>query len=68
MTISREQGFIVFQCDAKRCSEIFETEEKHFEAALDLFKEESGWAMRKIGNEWQHVCADCQENEIGLAL
>jgi Fe2+ or Zn2+ uptake regulation protein len=68
MTISREAGFIVFQCDGKRCAEIFESEEKQFEPALEFFKDESGWAMRKIKDEWFHVCPDCLEKEHGLVL
>lgn len=68
MTISREQGLIVFQCDGKRCAEVLETDTGDFFAALAIFDEESEWVRRKVNNEWMHVCLNCQEVENGLAL
>lgn len=68
MTISREQGLVVFQCDGKRCAEILETDTSDFYSALDILHEESDWATRKIKGEWMHVCPDCQEAENALAL
>lgn len=67
MTVSREQGIVVFQCDGKRCAEIYEADTKDFNEALNEFRE-TGWVTRKIGNDWLHVCPDCQEVENGLAL
>lgn len=67
MTISREQGLVVFQCDGKRCAEVFETNDHDFPTALEIFQE-SNWNTRKVNNQWMHVCPDCQEAENGLAL
>lgn len=67
MTISRECGIIVFQCDGKRCPEIFDSGERDFNIALEDFKK-TDWTIRNINGEWFHICPDCQEAENALAL
>lgn len=62
MTISRDRGNIYFECDGKRCANIFETEESGFPAAHELLKE-AGWKTTNEGGVWKHICDDCQEME-----
>jgi len=58
LTVSREQGFIYFECDAKGgCPEVCETQTKSFEEALDIMTTE-GWSIIKDGNVWKHFCPD----------
>lgn len=61
MTIDRERfdGPIVFHCDGKRCAEVDETHCSDFSSALSKVKSH-GWTVRKVGDEWQHICRDCQ--------
>jgi hypothetical protein len=66
--LSRESDrTIYFECDAKRCAQILETDTTDFEIALEKLKE-ANWATRHIKGEWVHVCPDCQEAESALAL
>lgn len=58
MTIQRERydAPIAFICD--ECGEIDETHCEGFHGALAKVKSH-GWAVRKVGDEWQHFCRDC---------
>lgn len=56
MSLTRDKGLIVFQCD--ECHETLETETRSFQEALDLLKAEKDWGMRKLGMEWYHFCTD----------
>lgn len=49
MSITRDRGNIVFECD--HCGEILEPELKNFNEAQTNAREE-GWIARKVGNEW----------------
>ena len=61
MTIERERydGPITFLCDGDRCHEFDETHCENFAGALAKAKAH-GWVVRKVGDEWQHLCPDCQ--------
>lgn len=61
MAIDRERfnGPIIFMCDGPRCHEANETHCENFAGALAKAKSH-GWAVRKVGDEWQHLCPDCQ--------
>lgn len=57
MTISRERFKIYFECDAPRCAEVCETDSSDWNTAFDTMKVE-GWTAKKVGNDWEHQCAD----------
>ena len=61
MSIEREHfnGPITFLCDGARCNEFDETHCENFGGALAKVKSH-GWQVRKVGNEWQHICPDCR--------
>jgi hypothetical protein len=66
--LSRESDFIIyFECDAKRCANVLETDCKKVLEAREPFNE-AGWVSRNIKGAWFDICPDCQENEVGLAL
>lgn len=58
MTIDRQHGDIVFECDG--CGETLETAQADFGAAFNFVKRE-GWRAKKIGNVWSHYCDACNE-------
>lgn len=55
--IHRTHGDITFECDS--CGETLETNEDYWSNAWQLAKDE-GWTSRKVGNEWNHFCLDCE--------
>lgn len=58
MTISRtRERNIYFECDAKRCANVCDTQLDDFAEALEEAKEQ-GWSIRKEGNDWKHYCPD----------
>lgn len=59
MTITRDGGEIVFNCDS--CPEFVETGEEDFQEAFALAKRD-GWRARKEGAEWVHDCPSCAED------
>ena len=66
MTIEREADrTVTFECDS--CGDTFNTDHEDFRDALDMLKRHN-WAIRQIDGNWVHVCPECQEAEIGLAL
>ncbi len=54
--LDRQKGDIVFSCDG--CGEVLETKTSNFDAARSRLRLEN-WRTRKVGNVWQHYCADC---------
>ncbi len=59
MSLHRDHGEIVFECDG--CGETLETLTTDFWAAAAKLKDE-GWRTRKRGQEWEHFCSeDCAE-------
>ena len=57
--LDRQEGQIVFECDA--CGEVLETEEKEFSEAKRRL-DAADWRARKVGSDWIHTCPDCVEN------
>lgn len=60
MSIQREfyDAPISFVCD--ECYEVAETQCQNFSGALAKVKSR-GWAVRKDGEDWLHVCPDCRK-------
>lgn len=56
MSITRDRGEVVFECDGPQCHETLETGERDFDAARQNLVSES-WATRKLGTEWYHFCS-----------
>lgn len=52
MSLTKDKGLIVFQCD--ECHDTLETETNSFQEALDLLKATRGWQARKLGRDWYH--------------
>lgn len=61
MSIQRDRTYVTFECDS--CGDQIATMENDFTDALIMLKSE-GWAVRRVGTDWMHVCPDCQEAEI----
>lgn len=59
MTILRNFGEVVFHCDGQGCHEVFETENRNWQVALELFQA-SDWIVRFIAGQAAHICPDCQ--------
>jgi hypothetical protein len=61
MTVIREYGNIIFECDA--CIETFETDTDDFHTAYEQVKK-LGWKAVKLDSgEWEHRCSDCEDKE-----
>lgn len=56
MTVDRQKGNVVFECDA--CNETLETKTSNFSAAMNLLHHE-GWKARREDGEWVHYCDKC---------
>lgn len=57
ITIRKDDGELVAECNECGMSEYGGTLE--FREFVDQLKE-SGWAIRKDGDEWTHTCPDCE--------
>lgn len=57
--IDRQHGEIVFECDG--CDETIETGESEWADARAEFRR-NDWRAEKVGNDWTHLCPDCQEH------
>lgn len=53
MSITRDRGFIVYECD--HCHETLETETKEFDEATKAAKDEA-WLTRPLGRLWFNFC------------
>ena len=53
-------GEFVAECD--HCPEILETDERDFHNAVREMKNK-GWVIKKIGNNFDHTCPSCAEDE-----
>ncbi len=51
MSMTKDRGLIIFQCD--ECKETLETETKEFAEAVTA-QQEAGWFYRRYGNEHLH--------------
>jgi hypothetical protein len=56
MTIDRQKGNIVFECNG--CHEVLETDTANWDTAMNLLHREH-WRARKKGDEWHHYCDKC---------
>jgi hypothetical protein len=59
VSTERQGGFVVFTCDT--CTEIRESDERDFNAALAEAKG-AGWQAYQLGGLWCHRCANCAED------
>lgn len=50
-------GPISFCCDS--CGEVDDTHCENFSGALAKVKSH-GWAIRKVDDDWVHLCSDCK--------
>lgn len=57
--IERTNGMIWFTCDA--CPEELDTGERDF-AGANAERKRAGWSAEKVGEDWLHLCPDCQES------
>lgn len=59
MTVTREgrERVVVFQCDAKRCANVCNTELDDFEDAR-IEMQDQGWTTIREGGVWKHYCPD----------
>jgi hypothetical protein len=56
MTVDRQKGNIIFECDA--CNETLETNTSNWDAAMNMLRH-GGWKARKEDEEWVHYCDKC---------
>jgi hypothetical protein len=57
MSTTRNHGDLVFECD--RCHDTLESNDSDFGIAWSMAKRE-GWTVKKVFNEWQHTCPNCE--------
>jgi hypothetical protein len=58
MSITRDYGEIVFECDSPNCLEFIETEAENWEVAKATF-DRAGWMATNMRGTWEHYCYDC---------
>jgi hypothetical protein len=58
MSITRDHGMVVFECDTEQCCETLETGRYDFADAVNELSEK-GWKTCKVGDAWEHTCPDC---------
>ena len=58
--IDRQHGNLIFECDT--CGETGDTDVDEFAEAWAVAKRD-GWRTRHVGNDWLHVCPDCQKQD-----
>jgi DnaJ domain len=58
MTIHRDHGNVVFECDG--CDDTFTIDDPDFALSWTAAKRDN-WITRKIGPEWHHYCPNCGE-------
>lgn len=56
--ISRDHSDLIFECDT--CGETLETHDDDWNVAWNMAKRD-GWRSRKVNDEWEHVCPECEE-------
>lgn len=59
MSITRDRGMVVFECDSAGCHEALDTGRYDFSDAVTEMNEK-GWRSRKDGEAWKHTCPSCQ--------
>jgi predicted RNA-binding Zn-ribbon protein involved in translation (DUF1610 family) len=58
MTIHRDHGNVVFECDG--CDDTFTIDDPDFSVSWAAAKRDD-WITRKLGSEWHHYCPNCGE-------
>lgn len=58
MSIRRDRGDIVIQCDVETCPNEFTLHDDDFQLTWNSAKRE-GWETKKIAGEWLHACPGC---------
>lgn len=56
MSLTRDKGLIVIECDD--CDEVEETGTDDLRDALDHIETE-GWTKKSVGHTWEHFCRSC---------
>jgi hypothetical protein len=59
MSITRDYGQLVFECDAPDCLEVLETESETWEIAKSKF-DKAGWQSKHFAGDWWHYCPECE--------
>lgn len=61
MTVNKDQGRHVFNCDGENCHEVLETYTSDWHSASNVLKV-SGWVARRNERlEWEHFCSpECE--------
>jgi len=62
MSITRDNEEVIFHCDGIGCHEHLNTEEVDFSLAR-IIRDEAGWTLRKVHNQWLEICPDCNISE-----
>lgn len=58
MTIHRDRGDIVIECDVGTCPNTFTLNDSDFHLTWNAAKRD-GWETKKIAGEWLHACPGC---------
>lgn len=56
MTIRRDYGKVVFECD--KCDEEYTLDDGDFDLTYQAAKRD-GWETKKFGRDWLHACPRC---------
>lgn len=59
MSVSKDDGEWVVECDFPGCSECLTLDADVYDFEdVNLYRKENGWAARKEGREWLHYCRE----------
>lgn len=58
MSIERQHGEIIFECD--ECGDTLDTFTKRFDDALAVLND-AGWMAVKVDDHYEHVCDKCSD-------
>jgi hypothetical protein len=59
VSITRDYGAIVFECDDPECIEVLETDSDMWENAKRTF-DRAGWQVKHFAGQWYHYCNKCE--------
>ena len=60
MSIERCQFSGLFEVSCDLCGDGDDFESGDFYGCVQDMKDE-GWKIRKVGNDWEHICPECNE-------
>lgn len=60
MSMTRDYGEIVFECDSDNCLEHIETGTEQWENAKQVF-DRAGWRAVHMHGTWEHYCPTCRQ-------